>query len=416
MIGAAVTRAAGLTAAAAVAATVAALPAPALGAGGTATLALNGPAAKTLRAEGVRVVPVRPAKGGAKRVVMPVGGSLAGRRTTVLRQRGALLLRRKGRELRLGELELRLGKRGRVEAAAGRRDLVLFRVLAGGRREIDPASGRVLLSRLRLKLTGAARRLIAKRLRLRTSREQARQLTGEKLGVLAARVSGDSGSAGGGGAEGGGENRIESCPLPSGAGPEPEDPLPVKARPAAAVDVTGAMLDWHVRESFVRYVETGEGTSVAGGATASGPVVLPGTSAAAVYDFQFPFASGWLDRGASAADPGDDSGAIRFGGAVRFLYSGHEIDLTAADPEIEIAGGASRAIFSVTDSGGPAERQVLINLDLSQAGAIVADGNSYTYERVPGVVPAGTAASTFAGFYAPGTEFGCVNVAFTTAG
>lgn len=419
MIRATVTRAAGLAAVAAVAAAVTVLPASALGAGGTATLALNGPAAKTLRAQGVRVVPVRPAKGGGRRIVLPVGGSLAGARTTVLRQRGSLLLLGKRGKLRFTKLELRLGKRGRIEASAGKRDLILFRVPGGGRREILPASGRVVLSGLRLKLTGAARRLIAERLRLRTTRKQAKRLTKARFGTLAARVPGESGGGGegvSGGSEGVSAGPIASCPLPSGAGPEPEQPPPVRSRPAGAVDIVGASIDWHVRESFIRYIETGEGTSVSGGATGSDPVVLPGTSAAAVYDFQFPFANGWLDRGASAADPGDDSGLVRFAGALRFLYTAHEIDLTTADPEIEIAGGASRAIFSITDTGGPAERQVLFNLDLSQAGAIVADSNSYTYERVPGAIPAGTASSTFAGFYTPGAEFGCVNVTFTTAG
>jgi hypothetical protein len=400
-----------------VATAVAALPAPALGAGGSATLALNGPAAKTVRGLGVSVVPVRPAKGSAKRVVLPVGGSLAGARTTVLRQRGALLLRGKGRKLRFAKLELRLSKRGRIEASVGKRDLVLFRVLAGGKREIVPSSGRIVLSGLRLKLTGAAKRLIAERLRLRLGREQAKHLTKAKFGALAARVPGESSGDGGeSGGEGGDGDAIETCPLPSGAGPEPEAPLPVKTRPLGAVDVSSATLDWHVRESFIRYIDTGEGTGVSGGATASEPIVLPGTGAAAVYDFRFPFASGWLDRGGNAADPGDDSGAIKFSGAVRFLYSAHEIDLTTADPEIEIDGGASRAIFSVAESGGAAERQVLFNLDLSRAGAVVADGNTYTYERVPGAIPAGTATSTFAGFYTPGTEFGCVNVSFTTAG
>ena len=57
---------------------------------------------------------------------------------------------------------------------------------------------------------------------------------------------------------------------------------------------------------------------------------------------------------------------------------------------------------------------MLVNLDLSRAGSISRSGNSYTYDRVPGAVPAGTASSTFAGFYAPGTDFGCFTVSFST--
>ena len=87
-----------------------------------------------------------------------------------------------------------------------------------------------------------------------------------------------------------------------------------------------------------------------------------------------------------------------------------------AEPEIEIAGAKSRAIFAIAESGGAPQRQVLINLDLSRAAAISASGDSFTYERVPGAIPSGTATSTFAGFYAPGTDFGCATVSFTTAG
>ena len=169
-----------------------------------------------------------------------------------------------------------------------------------------------------------------------------------------------------------------------------------------------------MRESFIRYIATGEGTSASGGATAEPPILLPGVSAALSYDFHFPFAGGWLDSGADPASPADDTAALYFSGGLRFQYSGHGIDLLTTAPEIELAGGASRAIFAVSDNGGAAQRQVLVNLDLSRAGAISRSGNSYVYDRVPGAIPAGTATSTFAGFYAPGTDFGCFTVAFST--
>ena len=187
-------------------------------------------------------------------------------------------------------------------------------------------------------------------------------------------------------------------------------------KPLGALEVTGATIDWEVRESFVRYVATGDGTSVSGGASADPPALRPGATEALSYGFHFPFAGeSWLDPGANLADPADDSAAIRFGGAVRFLYSGHGIDLLTAAPEIEIAGPKTRAIFAISESGGAAQRQVLVNLDLARAAAVRASGNTYTYERIPGAIPAGTASSTFAGFYAPGTDFGCVTVSFTTS-
>ena len=137
-----------------------------------------------------------------------------------------------------------------------------------------------------------------------------------------------------------------------------------------------------MRESFIRYVNTGEGTSVFGGATADPPVLRPGASAPLTYTFHFPFASGWHDAGANPADPADDTAAIGFSGAVRFLYSAHGIDLTTENPEIEIAGARSRAIFTVND-GKSTQRQVLVNLDLSRAAAITATGELHDLRPCP---------------------------------
>ena len=276
-------------------------------------------------------------------------------------------------------------------------------------------TGKVRLEGLRLKLTPAAARALAPRLGLDTLPPQRFATLSTALSGLTRGDSGAPAAGGGPATPTGPGQKSTACPLPSGAGPAPEDPLPVLGRPPSADDVVGATIEWRVRESFIRYIATGEGTSVSGGATADPPVLLPGASAALSYGFHFPFAGGsWHDAGANPADPADDSALVRFGGAVRFLYSGHGIDLSTAQPEIEIAGAKSRAIFSVSESGGAPTRQVLINLDLSRAGAISASGNGFTYERVPGAIPAGTAASTFAGFYAPGTDFGCATVSFTT--
>jgi len=400
---------------AAVLAALVAAPATALGAAGATTLAFNGPAAETLRASGVHIAPLKPARGGSRQLVLPVAAGLAGAEATLLRHRGGITLRgADGAKLHLTKLSLILRPRPHLKAKADGKEIGLFKILRGGNRDIDPAAGTASLSGLRLKLTSAAARIVARQLSPDLRPEQLRR---KPFGALSARASGLL--AGGtastpGGTAGGGAAGASGCPLPGGAGPAPEDPLPVATRPPSAVDVTAATIDWHVRESFIRYIGTGEGTSVSAGASADPPVQLPGTSAALAYGFHFPFDTGWHDAGANPADPADDTAAIEFGGAVRFLYSGHEIDLTTADPEIEIAGADSRAIFSIGESGGAPERQVLVNLDLSHAGAITSSGNNFTYERVPAAIPTGTASSVFAGFYAPGTEFGCVSVSFST--
>ncbi len=390
------------------------LPAPALATSGETRLKLDGPAADALRAQGVGVGPIKPASGGSRRVVLPVAAGIAGSRTTLVRNRGGISLRSpSGAEVRLTSLRLRLGNRSLVEARLGGEDIDLFEVLRGGRRQIDAAAGRVRLANLHLKLTPAASKALTRRLGLE-------RLPAGRFGSLSTSLSGlargGSGKPGGSGpGSGGSAQPSAACPLPGSAGPPAEEMPPVALRPPAAVDVTSASIGWHVRESFIRYIATGEGTSVSGGASADPPVLLPGASAPLSYDFHFPFSSGWLDTGANPASPADDTAALYFSGAVRFLYSGHGIDLLTGGPEIEIAGGASRAIFSISDNGATAERQVLVNLDLGAAGAISQNGSSYTYERVPGAIPSGTASSVFAGFYAPGTDFGCFNLSFATS-
>ena len=397
----------GVATAAAIAAAVAAVPAPALAASGTTVLELNGHAAKSLRGEGIEISPLRPARGGERRISLPVRSGLAGASTTVLTHGGGISFEAKqGKAVRLTKFRLLLGKRSRLSAKLGGREIDVFALAGKSKADVDSATGTVELAGMRLRLTRAGARAIGERLAADVQRGN--------FGTLSSRVS----SLPTPGAAPEDEDVVErarGCPLPSGAGPTPEDPLPVATRPPGAVDVISATIDWHVRESFIRYIAGGEGTSVSGGATADPPVLLPGSSTALTYDFHFPFASGWHDAGANLADPADDRTAIYFGGAVRFLYSGHEIDLTTSAPEIELSGGASRAIFAIAEGAEPATRQVLVNLDLSRAGAISASGNTHTYERVPGAIPSGTAGSVFAGFYAPGTEFGCFRVSYTTS-
>lgn len=401
----------GIFAATALAVAAAALPAQSLAASGETRLKLDGPAANALREQGVRIAPIKPATGGSRAIALPVAAGLAGSRTTLLRQRGGLTLSAGERTARLTSLRLLLGKQGFVEGKLGGEEIELFKVMRGGRRDVDPASGRVELARLRLELTPAAAKALAGRLGLEP-------LPAKRFGSLATRIAGlirgDSGGPGAGAGGGGTPEKSSACPAPGTAGPAAEGTPGELSPPPGALAIAAASIRWHVRESFIRYIATGEGTSVSGGATADAPVLLPGASTPLSYDFRFPFAEGWVDTGADPASPADDTAALSFDGAVRFQYSGHGIDLLTGSPEIELNGAASRAIFSISDNGGTAERQVLVNLDLGAAGAISQTGSSYTYERVPGAIPSGTASSVFAGFYAPGTDFGCFDVSFST--
>lgn len=374
---------------------------------GNGTLELNGAAAQVLREDKVRIAPLGAASGGARRVVLPVRAGLVGSSVTVLRLGGGIAFTHGKRRLKLSALRLTLGRRASVAGKIGSKNLALFQVLKGGQREVDATRGSVRLSGLRLQLRRPVAREISERLRLEQRLPRA-------FGVLAVTKEGLVPAAGGPSSPGDSKQASTGCPLPSTAGPAPEEPVAVAARPPGAVDVTSATISWDVRDSFIRYVNTGEGTSVFGGATAAAPEVRPGTSAALTYSFGFPFASGWHDPGANPVDPADDRAAVYFTGGVRFLYSAHGIDLRTSAPEIEIAGGASRAIFSVAEGEAAAERQVIVNLDLASAAAVQTSGNTVTYERVPGAIPSGTATSVFAGFYEPGTDFGCFTVSYST--
>jgi hypothetical protein len=378
-----------------------AAPAPA----GQGALRLNGAGAQDLRASGVRIAPLGAADGSAQKVLLPVRAGLVGSSVTVLRFGGGISLTNGKHRLRLGGLRLTLGKRASLAGRIGGQSLGLFQVLEGGRREIDATRGSVRLRGLRLKLRPAAAREIGERLRLERSFPR-------DFGVLAVTKEGLQPAS----PPPAGPNRANTgCPSPSTAGPEPESPLPVAARPAGAVDVTGATVSWDVRESFIRYVNTGEGTSVFGGALAAAPEVRAGSSAPLTYTFGFPFASGWHDAGPNLASPADDRAALYFTGGVRFLYGSHGIDLRTSAPELEIAAGASRAIFAVAEGEAAPERQVIVNLDLGRAASVQTSGSTVTYDRVPGAIPAGTASSVFAGFYAPGTDFGCFTVSYSIA-
>lgn len=407
MTRATINRAVGLTTAVALAAIVLTVAvAPAAAAPGQATLKIGGPAAQALRAQGVKVSPLGAARGGAKRIVLPVRTGLVGATATVLRFGGGIALRKGRQRVRLNGLRLTLGRRNGLAGKLGGEAAGLFRVLKGGQREIDPARGSARLSGLRLRLSRPAARKLAGRLGLER----------RPAGVFATLSAADEDLPQGAPtspskAE---EEKSTACPLPSTAGPAPEEPLPVAPRPPAAVDITGASLSWSVRDSFVRYINTGEGTSVFGGAVAGAPEVRPGSALPLTYRFGFPLASGWVDTGANPTDPADDRAAVYFGGGVRFLYTAHGIDLRTSAPEIELGAGASRAIFSVAEGEAPAERQVIVNLDLGRAAAVERSGGTVTYDRVPGAIPDGTATSTFAGFYAPGTDFGCFTVSYST--
>lgn len=221
----------------------------------------------------------------------------------------------------------------------------------------------------------------------------------------------ETGSGGGGGGSGGAAGVPSAPPI--------EGEPPVLARPATAVTVSGVQISWMPRDSWVRYVSSGTAPSdgvVPGGgatgvaATASPCPDRPASSPSLNYTIGFAAKESWYD-------PLSGEAGIYGSGNVAFRFLGHSINLAAADPEIEINGPASRAIFRFSGSGGtpyPNQRVALENLETAGRPTVSGGGKTLTYELMRGRLTE-NGEEVFAGFY-PGptdNEFGCVSASFT---
>lgn len=195
-------------------------------------------------------------------------------------------------------------------------------------------------------------------------------------------------------------------------------PLP---RPITAQTVANVSLKWYPRASWLGYVATGEGLTAAGGASAASSTVAPcpaqpgsnegggvGPGVSLPYEIDFTGAESWFD-------PASGTAAIDGTGSVAFRYRAHGINLTGSEPEVQINGASSQAVFRFSGSEGtpyPDQRVALLSLDAS--GRPAQEGNAYTYNLMRGTLtPDGE--KVFAGFYtAPGNNgFGCVSASFT---
>ena len=202
------------------------------------------------------------------------------------------------------------------------------------------------------------------------------------------------------------------------SGPLSSTELPLLARPASAIDVTAATVTWHVRSSWINYVATGAGTTAIEGAV-PGPATpedahpclddAGGDPEPRVYGYTFPFANGWYDRSSGTA-------ALYTGGGTHFSFPGHGIDLITRNPEIEINGGMSRAIFRLDGSGstdyGNARAAII---DLSPTAAPVeGPPGTFTFAKEIKSYLSADGLSVFGGFYAPPSNhgFGCFSVSF----
>lgn len=374
-------------------------------AGASTTLTLGGGAVSSLKAQGVKLAAVEPATLKGSKLV------LKARAVTLSRvdYDGALRLKKGLRTVTIRGWRAALGNRPAFSTQVGRDRSTLLSTSG------DVAKG------ARLTLTAQGAKAIRRALKLK-------RLTRGAFGrvTLLEQLPPDGGTPTTPGAPGG---------APPTTAPITDEP-PRLARPATAVDVKAATITWRVRDSFVQYLNAGtgpsDGTQPIAPATGDAPMRGCTSSGAANdaqlnYQFGFPFVSGWFD-------PASGTAALYYSGGVHFGYAQHTIDLNGADPEIELNGASSRAIFRFNGSGGTAvanRREVLMNLATSAGPVAKAcsvdpgpvglpattanpDGTTtYAFERIAGVIPHGSAQTVFAGFYLPGDRFGWMTIAFT---
>jgi hypothetical protein len=217
----------------------------------------------------------------------------------------------------------------------------------------------------------------------------------------------------------GGSGGGTPTPAPPASAPIEGEP-PVLARPATAVTVGGVQLSWMPRDSWVRYVSSataaGDGIVPGGGATGVQSTASPcpdrpsSADVPLTYQVNFPAKESWYD-------PLSGQAGIYGTGSVAFRWLAHSINLTAAEPELELNGASSRAIFRFSGSGGtpyPNQRVALETLDTSGRPTVSPDGKTLTYSLMRGRLTA-DGEKVFAGFYtAPSdNEFGCLSASFT---
>ncbi len=361
---------------------------------GTTTIAANGPVASSLRAQGVAV---------ARQIVLPVhGGTIA--TESALALRGKLTLRHGRRTLTLTQC------RGRVQAgrttlsalpAGARKRVVVFAAeVVPWRLTVTASKGTLRLEPVKVRLTRAGATLLRRRLALD-------ELSAGVLGRLRAQTTippakqtaPGGGVPGGGSTPGGGGPTTPTCSISSDQITPAGPPM---ARPGTAVDVANATITWRPRDSFIRYVASGEGATASDGAAAGPAEVLPGSPAALVYSFGFGLKAGsWYDATS-------DSAGLFADGTVRFRYSDHGIDIVVKDPEIGLHGTGSTAVFTLGGDGCTQLGDIRgTMLDLTPGTP-----TGHDHGQIPAKITA-TGADMFSGFYLPGDAWGSIAVAFT---
>jgi hypothetical protein len=381
-------------------------PAPAAEPKGTTAIDLGGRAVKSLRGQGVTITAKRPARIVKGVLRLPVTKGVV-TSSAYLNHGGGLVLRRKvgghRRVVSLTELQVRLGRTSRVIGTVGWERFAILSIAAPGKDlSLNASLGSASLHGARVTLSRRAAVAIKRGLSL--AHLPAGRFGGVTVDALIGGTGGGSGGTGGGGGN----------DSPGGNGPPVSGPItdqpPLLPRPAGAVDVTGATLTWHVRDSWIRYVSTEKAVEPLDGAVA-GPALegkdhpcpdVPASPGPLVYSYTLPVAGGWHDAASGTT-------ALSSTGGVHFAYPGHGIDLDVRNLEVELNGSASRVIARFDGRGGTNpgnKRGVLVDLAATPVPPA-------TPALIKATVPTGGSQSVFAGFYGAGEGFGCISVSYT---
>jgi hypothetical protein len=279
---------------------------------------------------------------------------------------------------------LKAGHSTLTAVAGGRRRTVLAAEVAPWRLTIGRVGDTVRLTAVKVRLTRAGARFLRRKLALDA-------LPAGALGTLKANATLARGGT--------------TCRPGFAPGEIPAAPAP-PARPSTAVDVASATIVWRPRDTFIRYVNTGEGSSVSDGATAGTPQGM-----GAAYPTPLVYSFGFGLRGGSWYDAASGSAELFARGTVRFRYTDHDIDLTMKDPEILIDGGSSQVTFALA-SGDCADR---VQARATMLGLAPSAPSGHDYGEIPATITTTGASVLFAGFYEPGTRWGSMAVAFVPA-
>ncbi|MFE6165714.1 HtaA domain-containing protein [Streptomyces sp. NPDC056486] len=167
-------------------------------------------------------------------------------------------------------------------------------------------------------------------------------------------------------------------PKPTGTPTATPKPTSGTERPAG--EVHDGSLAWGVKESFRRYIESGGGATLSGGAEKND------------NGYDFPYAKGDVDSDAKKL-------TASFGGAVRFQYKAHGIDMKFSDIKVAANGTKGTLTVDVTTPKGKNNDVKFATLDLSKASYTAKD-DVVVLDKVPAAFTA-AGAKQFASDEAP---------------